>query len=85
MVINEDAGKSWKVDGIKVKWPMYEQSMLSYWMAISFYSLTPLPSEFTDPPNFIHEGGMKNENKMRRFFATYDEVHREWLRSSNEG
>jgi hypothetical protein len=67
MVINEDAGKSWRMGGIKVKWPMYEQSMLSYWIAISPYSLTPLAAEFTGPPNFIHEGAKKRNLRCNGF------------------
>lgn len=78
--IQEDKGTHWDRDGVKVRWPVYDQSMVSYWLAMSPYSLTSLSSPWFKGPYFYNHGGSKNdEGKLRTYFARYESLRQGWI------
>lgn len=78
--IQEDRGTHWDRNGIDVRWPVYDQSMVSYWLAMSPFTLKPLSASWFKGPYFYNHGGTKNDlDTLRTFFKRYEEVHRAWI------
>ncbi|WP_454141896.1 hypothetical protein [Microbacterium lacticum] len=75
-----DRGLHWKNDGLKVTWPVYDQSLLSYWLAVSPYSLTPIDRAWIHGPHFYNHGGPKTEENLAKYFARYSDLREQWAR-----
>lgn len=77
--IQVDKGTHWDRDGIKVQWPVYDQSMVSYWLAMSPFSLTSLDRPWVKGPYFYNHGGPKTEESLERYFTRYDTLREQWI------
>lgn len=77
--IQVDKGTYWDRDGINVRWPVYDQSMVSYWLAMSPFSLTSLAREWVKGPHFYNHGGPKTEESLQRYFSRYDTLRQQWI------
>lgn len=78
--IQEDKGTHWDRNGLTVRWPVYDQSMVSYWLAMSPYSLTPIAPQWYRGPYFFNHGGTKNDTeKLQRYFSRHTEISETWL------
>lgn len=74
-----DAGKHWDTHGIEVRWPVYDQSMVSYAIAKSSFQLTKIDSSFIQGPFFYNYGGQKSHSTSKEFFNTYRDLRGDWL------
>lgn len=80
--IQDDKGTHWDRNGTDVRWPVYDQSMVSYWLAMSPFSLTPIAAPWFKGPYFYNHGGSKNDvEKLRRYFTRYQEIRESWIPS----
>jgi hypothetical protein len=77
--IQVDKGKSWDRHRLDVRWPVYDQSMVSYWLAMSPFSLTPLDRSWVKGPYFYNHGGQKTDEKLERYFRRYDKLRQQWI------
>lgn len=78
--IQEDKGTHWDRDGREVRWPVYDQSMVSYWLAMSPYSLTPLDRAWFKGPYFFNHGGSKSDpEKLEKYFSRYEKESQSWI------
>ncbi len=84
MLIEEDKGKSFQADGIACRWPVYDQSLMSYWLCNSPFSLTPLDKSFGFGPYFVHYGGEKTEANIARYFRRFEALDRGWSTASQQ-
>ncbi|GAA5203433.1 hypothetical protein [Microbacterium jejuense] len=73
-----DRGRYWKTDGLTVRWPVYDQSFVSYWLASSPYALTPIDRSWIHGPHFYNHGGAKTEESMNSYFGRYTELREQW-------
>ncbi|MCJ8139539.1 hypothetical protein [Falsirhodobacter halotolerans] len=83
--IQEDKGTHWDRDGIKVRWPVYDQSMVSYWIAMSPFSSTPIDRAWFKGPHFFNHGGPKTEENLKKYFDKYYEIREQWIPSDYLG
>ncbi|MEA5443276.1 hypothetical protein VB739_11995 [Cyanobium gracile UHCC 0281] len=74
-----DAGKHWDTHGIDVKWPVYDQSMVSYAIAISSFTLSRVNETFIKGPYFFNYGGQKSHSTSKEFFERYRSLRDDWL------
>ncbi|SNS00991.1 hypothetical protein SAMN05192560_2209 [Methylobacillus rhizosphaerae] len=77
--IQVDKGTHWERDGVKVRWPVYDQSMVSYWLAMSPFSLTPVDKVWFKGPHFFNHGGPKTPENLRKYFGKYHEIRDQWI------
>jgi hypothetical protein len=76
-----DKGMHWNRDGIAVRWPVYDQSLVSYWLAMSPYSLSKIAPPWYKGPHFYNHGGPKTDENLAKYFSRYASLREEWLRS----
>ncbi|SDT47323.1 TylF/MycF/NovP-related O-methyltransferase [Microlunatus soli] len=77
--IQVDKGTHWDRDGINVRWPVYDQSMVSYWLAMSPFDLTSLDRAWFKGPHFYNHGGPKTDESLHRYFSRYDTLREQWI------
>lgn len=73
-----DRGRHWNKDGQLVRWPVYDQSLVSYWVAMSPYALKPISREWLVGPHFYNHGGAKTEEKLNTYFDRYVQLREQW-------
>ena len=80
-LIQEDKGKSWENDGLACRWPVYDQSLVIYWVTLLPFSLERFDESFIFGPHFLHYGGQKTEENVEGFFRKYRQLEAAWERS----
>ena len=82
--INVDEGLHWSRDGIRVTWPVYDQSIISYWTYKLNLKLTKV-GVTDDNPNgslrkirFFNYGGKKNNIMYMSYFARFSNFIQLW-------
>lgn len=81
--INVDKGKHWDTHGLDVKWPVYDQSMLSFHLCQSEFDLTHIDQKYAKGPYFVNYGGQKSNTSIKLFFRKYFEFEEAWLEKSS--
>jgi hypothetical protein len=71
----------WIVQTDEVHFPCPTQSLMSYFVAQSPYTLTPLHKSFLRGPFFYHFGGDKNDHRVMRYFERYEKLAKRWERT----
>lgn len=74
-----DVGRHWTRDGMLVRWPVYDQSLLSYWLAMSPYTLKGIDRSWIYGPHFYNHGGPKTEENLQRYFDRYKALRDQWV------
>lgn len=80
-IIQEDAEKSWSTDPHERHFPCPTQSLMSYFVTNSPYTLTHLHKGFLRGPFFYHFGGKKSDHRVMRYFERYEKLAKRWRRT----
>lgn len=81
LIIEEDAGTDRKAHPEEVHFPCPTQSLMSYFVAKSPYTLTRLHKGFLRGPFFYHFGGRKDDHRIMRYFERYEKLGKRWERT----
>jgi len=79
MQINEDKGKQWPQDKQSIKWPVFDQSLISYWITMSPFSMTCIDSKFEHGPYMYHIGGQKSNALYYYYYGLYKAAYKRWM------
>lgn len=77
--IEVDKGTHWNRDGMKVRWPVYDQSMVSYWLSMSPFSISAIDKFWFKGPYFFNHGGEKTDANLKKYFSKYHELRNQWI------
>lgn len=80
-IIEADRGKRWSTQSNEIHFPCPTQSLMSYFVTRSPFTLTHLHKGFLRGPFFYHFGGDKNDHRVMRYFQRYDKLAKRWERT----
>lgn len=74
-----DVGKKWPQDMSTLRWPVYDQSLMSYYIYRSPFKLLNLNQrEFMDRNQVVHIHGRKEPKQVAQYFAKFGEFASAW-------
>lgn len=80
-LIDEDARRVAEEPDSALRFPVYDQSLVSYFLTKSPFTLTRLSKSFLRGPFFYHHGGGKDDHRVMRYFERYEKLAKRWERT----
>jgi hypothetical protein len=77
-LIDEDARRVAEEPDSALRFPVYDQSLVSYFLTKSPFTLTRLSKSILRGPFFYHHGGGKDEHRVMRYFERYQKLAKRW-------